>query len=153
MSMQMHCRLIRAELPQGRAPTGSQYGASKPALRGCSSSDECPRKRPNDPNPGLETCGRTTIQMTDAGSVPCSTTTTPDKDSCFVILKNPAGPRATRGFPFFACGLGRIFWASNPAVFGRFSLSLLCSLRYDHSTQVHKGNRYMNQYVKRVHRF
>lgn len=37
-------------------------------------SNESPRKRPNDPNPGLETCGRTTIQITDAGSVPYSTT-------------------------------------------------------------------------------
>ena len=70
MSMQMHCLLVKVDQPQSRVPIGNQFQTSKPALRGRSSSDECPRKRPNDPNPGLETCGRTTIQMTDAGSVP-----------------------------------------------------------------------------------
>lgn len=47
-------------MPQVRVPTGCQYSAYKPALLGCSSSDECcPRKRSNDPNPGLETSAET----------------------------------------------------------------------------------------------
>jgi hypothetical protein len=44
----------------------------------------------------------------------------PSVKSLSLPLNNPAGPRATRGFPFFACALRRIFWQSNSAEFGRF---------------------------------
>lgn len=61
-------------MTQVRVPIGGRFPAPKLARRGCSASDECPHKRPNDPNSGLETCGRTPVQMTDAGSVPGFTT-------------------------------------------------------------------------------
>jgi len=44
--------------------------------------------------------------LANAGINPSVATTTPDKEALFVILKNPAAPPATRGFPFLACGLG-----------------------------------------------
>ncbi len=47
MSMQMHYLLVKIDPPQSRVPIGSPFQTSKPALRGRSSSDECPRKRPN----------------------------------------------------------------------------------------------------------
>ncbi len=59
---------------QGRMTTGCQCPTSNPALLSFRGSDEFPRKRPNDPKSGPETRGRTPVQMTDAGSVPRSTT-------------------------------------------------------------------------------
>src|SRR6218665_2476853 len=116
------CQYLARLMPQVRVPTGSQYSALKPALRACSGSDGCPRKRPNDPNPGLETCGRTTVQMTDAGSIPASFTTI----KATTVLSWGFFSSDSDSFRVFArvlaetCGLR---WSAIWPILGDFSLS------------------------------
>ena len=74
MSMQLHCLRLLPSCLVTVVATGYQLPASNPRSGRSIPSNECPRIRPNDPKSGLCSCGRTSVHMMDAGSVPKCTT-------------------------------------------------------------------------------
>ena len=72
-----------------RMVPGYQLPTSNPASQAKSQSDGCPRNRTNYRKSGLRSCGRTPVQMTDAGSVPFSTTTTPNPTHSRLVFFRP----------------------------------------------------------------